>query len=967
MQFVLCVSIFSQEIKPFPETCDFISESPEGLLYLGTTQQAFSFDGHEFYPKPWTQKGNPNIQSPFYFDHHHRIWFCNYESLVSFDPYTQSSALYRIPKVNGGFENADYYSFGWAIPNERLFVRQGKQLYVFNLKNHVFEPLGQSVSGKRVKTDTVKKRHFTYYFTYQPMVFETDAQAKSVTKTQKWKNWPAGCMLQDVLLLGDGRVLLFGDCGLFVGDPQDLTFSEIQWNNKSINRLLCAERLDSNAFIVSTADQGLLLLYFDDQMKLQNLRSFHQMILEHPVQRMFRKKDGSIVMSSYGKFIAIFHPEKHFVCHYPYNGFEASSPLVFNNRIFIADPQANVYEMKNGNQWTLSSSGNLQPFSLANNSLGYYYFTVLNDNFEPIALNQGQAAVPKDKVFRFFQSDYGDQYLSTMGGKVFKKSGQTWQDLNMVNQQHHVVHYVNSIQRILLITGLNEEFIRIHPYNHPGETLCEIPFSGDLYNQVFDSTRNVVYLSSSMGLLRLSLRNFELELLELSDRKLSKTCNCIVQDQKGKIWGSKRSGLFYYDPESKFSTHLGVQPKEQTGTYLPGACGFIQKDSIFFTHTHFFSTLNIAGKTNECMIPQVYLNELILNYKRCSNADTLMTLKEMVLPYQQNTIGFTLRSIQFIPQDALKLYYYLSPLESYWNVSDKTNVPVSYVKLKPGKYQFYYKAEWSGSPCESTLHSFPIEILAPFWMKPWFRLSIMLVVLLLAFVGFNMHYQRQLEKKDLQLREQRLLIEKQHAIEQERSRIASEMHDDLGSGLTTIRYLSDRALRQATTAEEKSQIRKISEQSNGLLRNMSEIIWALNLKNDTLSNLMAYLRRYAHEYLEEHGIPLHWEMDALTEEHGVSGEKRRNILLSFKEVLHNLVKHAQADQVSIQCKHMPQWVSIAVADNGKGFDLSSANDKGNGLYNLRKRMKSLNGEVDIQSGEMGTKITLRFPVGGVLG
>ena len=155
MQFLLCMSIFSQEIKPFPETCDFISESPEGLLYLGTTQQAFSFDGHEFYPKPWTQKGNPNIQSPFYFDHNYRIWFCNYESLVSFDPHTQSSIHYRVPKSNGGFENADYYSFGWAIPNERLFVRQGKQLYVFNLKNHVFDPLGQSVSGKREKTGTV--------------------------------------------------------------------------------------------------------------------------------------------------------------------------------------------------------------------------------------------------------------------------------------------------------------------------------------------------------------------------------------------------------------------------------------------------------------------------------------------------------------------------------------------------------------------------------------------------------------------------------------------------------------------------------------------------------------------------------------------------------------------------------------------------------------------------------------------
>src|SRR6187549_1419839 len=109
-------------------------------------------------------------------------------------------------------------------------------------------------------------------------------------------------------------------------------------------------------------------------------------------------------------------------------------------------------------------------------------------------------------------------------------------------------------------------------------------------------------------------------------------------------------------------------------------------------------------------------------------------------------------------------------------------------------------------------------------------------------------FQNETDKKDALLREQALLIESQQAIELERTRIASEMHDDLGSGLTTIRYLSDKALTQAKDAEEAIQIKKIADHSNDLVRNMSEIIWAMNARFDNADSLTSYLRRYASEY-----------------------------------------------------------------------------------------------------------------------
>ncbi|MGB3226675.1 MAG: histidine kinase dimerization/phosphoacceptor domain-containing protein, partial [Saprospiraceae bacterium] len=129
-------------------------------------------------------------------------------------------------------------------------------------------------------------------------------------------------------------------------------------------------------------------------------------------------------------------------------------------------------------------------------------------------------------------------------------------------------------------------------------------------------------------------------------------------------------------------------------------------------------------------------------------------------------------------------------------------------------------------------------------------MPVLLSGLLIWFLVFyqKKKYTQQLEKKDLLLKQQNLIIENQQAIEKERNRIASEMHDDLGSGLTTIKYLSERALKQAKDPEEEKQVKRISEHSSQLVRNMSEIIWAMNTRYDTLENLLAYIRRYASEY-----------------------------------------------------------------------------------------------------------------------
>jgi signal transduction histidine kinase len=224
-------------------------------------------------------------------------------------------------------------------------------------------------------------------------------------------------------------------------------------------------------------------------------------------------------------------------------------------------------------------------------------------------------------------------------------------------------------------------------------------------------------------------------------------------------------------------------------------------------------------------------------------------------------------------------------------------------------------------------------------------------------------FQNEANMKDALLREQALKIEKQQAVEHERTRIASEMHDDLGSGLTTIRYLSDRALKQAKNSEEVEQIKKISEHSNSLVRNMSEIIWAMNSRFDNAENLVGYLRRYASEYLTEHEIKLQFETsDSDLDKIEVSGEKRRNLFLVFKELLHNAVKYSGAHQIAISI-HTGEEFHIVISEiDGNGFEPGKSMEKGNGLYNCEKRINSIGGKINFLQTGHGVDVKFSAPL-----
>ncbi len=186
---------------------------------------------------------------------------------------------------------------------------------------------------------------------------------------------------------------------------------------------------------------------------------------------------------------------------------------------------------------------------------------------------------------------------------------------------------------------------------------------------------------------------------------------------------------------------------------------------------------------------------------------------------------------------------------------------------------------------------------------------------------------------------QNQVLQKQTELEKERARIAADMHDDLGSGLTTITYLSQMAKGDLTTEN----LSKIKKTSTNLIENMSEIIWATKDENNTLEDLISKIKKYAVDFLEDNKIELVFKSTELLNNNIISGENRRNIYLCVKESLHNIVKHSRATKVEITIQIEKQLI-ISIQDNGIGFENSpKILIIGNGFKNMKRRIESING------------------------
>ena len=312
----------------------------------------------------------------------------------------------------------------------------------------------------------------------------------------------------------------------------------------------------------------------------------------------------------------------------------------------------------------------------------------------------------------------------------------------------------------------------------------------------------------------------------------------------------------------------------------------------------------------------------------------------------QNQIQIDFFGLDFWMGEALRYQFKLEGADSDWSaLTDQRSV--NYASLQPGTYRFLVRAVGADDTISATPAFLTFRILPPIWQRWWFITLAALLVGLAAYAVYRYRVERLLE------------------LERVRTRIATDLHDDIGSSLSQIAVLSEVARRQANrgeagTSNQLSLIARISRES---VDAMSDIVWAINPQRDSLGDLTGRMRRFAGEIFPGRDIEFNFRAWVPEQDIKLGADVRRQTFLIFKECVNNIVRHSACTEADIELRLDGPWLVMKLVDDGKGFDPAEAK-AGHGLASMRRRAAALGGQLQIDSNRgRGTVVTLRFPHG----
>jgi len=465
-----------------------------------------------------------------------------------------------------------------------------------------------------------------------------------------------------------------------------------------------------------------------------------------------------------------------------------------------------------------------------------------------------------------------------------------------------------------------------------------------------DSGGNVWMGTRYQGIYRLEIRDHHVQSISHLTTQDGLTDNFHYQlyvDPHNHIWAGAQTGL---DKISFINGQYIIENITKDKNIFQGIYKIVNvSNDIIWAMNSNGGVLEVTDRrtTTQLPHPTLFITSFTVN-------DSLYDEKTTLFSYAQNNFSFQVAAPSFIDEKSIQ---YSCWLEGSGNTkwSKSSNVAeFNFINLPHGSYRFHARVEFPAAvyPMQELIYAFTIE--PPFWQTWWFRILILVFILVLSGLVIKYYYAFKFAR-------QRRMLERKQAIEKERTRIATDMHDDLGAGLSRIKFLSETiGIKKQQQLPFDEEIMSIRCYSHDMIDKMGEIVWALNEKNDSLSDLISYTRSYAVEYLAENGINSKIDMLPLNNGIMVNGEFRRNVYLSVKEVLHNVIKHAIAEKVTIRIE-VAKKLSITISDDGVGFDPKKNESFGNGLHNIQKRMQDIGGVMKILQAE-GTSILLSAPL-----
>jgi signal transduction histidine kinase/ligand-binding sensor domain-containing protein len=417
----------------------------------------------------------------------------------------------------------------------------------------------------------------------------------------------------------------------------------------------------------------------------------------------------------------------------------------------------------------------------------------------------------------------------------------------------------------------------------------------------------------------------------------------IAEDRFGRIYVATGRGVDQLDPPTSrvkhFTTEDGLAPGQTFGAFRD------RTGALWFATENGLSRL-VPTLPERSVPPSILITGLTVAgepHPVSAIGNVEITLPDLRPDGNQLQIDFA--SLRFVSGDRLRYQYRLEGADTDWS-RPSARQSVGYASLAPGRYRFHVRAlNADGVPSPKPAHV-TFRVLPPFWRQPWF---VALVLSAMAVLSCTLHRYRV-----------RQLLELANV----RTRIATDLHDDIGANLTRIAILSEVARQQAPAGDGHADapLGSIATIARESATAMSDIVWAISPERDTLSDMVRKMRDHAEEVFESREISLALDLPDGAEPVKLGVDVRRDLYLIFKEAVNNAVRHSGCQHVSIALRIAGSRLKLEVADDGIGFDPVGERD-GNGLDSMRRRAARLGGELEVDGrAGIGTTIGLTMPI-----
>jgi signal transduction histidine kinase/ligand-binding sensor domain-containing protein len=968
-------------------TVNAIGQDPYGFIWVSTGDGLTCYDGSKFEqyysPAAVFGTGAGNRMRHIISDSIGNLWIGTDQGLLYLN---RDSAVIEIPfpEINAFRKKPCIPLFCSADSLSVLVIHEG--IIVVNLKTYLFRqiPIQRQVGNLKMHNPDLNEK----WFGLSPSAINIVESTNGVTEITEFQfpDHPLD-QLNGIALLSADRYIISAVNELYIFNRRTGKLTSL--NDKTSrfmpeNALFFALLKDKDGDIwIGTSQHGIFIV--DTNFSLKQQLEFisdgsSKPYLIQNLTNLFEDMDGNIWFGTDGYGVGVITKNNNKFSLFDRHVDKDGEALSLFTRCFYEDDDQDLYigtsfggiirwqrNTNLVNRWLIDKGNSfpsandiycITPFLntdlFLGTSKGIWVFNKLSQTGFQLIKPTGSNQI--ERVTQIMP--YGDDYLAIINNQVkgFTNNIDQCTYISSPFPDTAIIHLLDAHRNSLLgfstegFYSLEGGILTYNPYLYENQKIVL------KVNSVLTISDTSFWLASGMGLLKMSTSGAVTEFYGVREGLANHYLYGILTDDDGHLWISSNKGLSKFNPDTKQFVNYDMESGLQSLEFNSGAFYKSRSGEMFFGGINGFNYFFPDSVNQMKPLPKTLIRSLKVNDLPFLPDTSILAKKHLSLAYSENTIAFEYQAIDFSGREGHSYFYFMEGHDKNW-IQAGTITQARYSRLRPGRYIFRVKAVGISGYQDGKEASIVVNIMKPFWMT-WPFIFAVASILILIIVYVVQYFATRKIKKQI------ALLERQREISIIRRRIGSDLHDDIGSGLSRLAMMTDTVKSMVgNNAQLEGKLDKIVTHARHMIDQLRVIVWALNPQYDQLENLIAYIHQHMSEFIEEFPVTYNILLPKNIPIIQITPEFKRNVFYTLKEAVHNSLKHSDTDEILIDIVLENDHFIARVTDKGNGFDKAITGASGNGLRFMEKRMNDLGGSLNIiSSAGKGTLVEMKIPM-----